>query len=224
VSALIVAAGRGRRLGGRRPKQFVRVGGRSLVERCLRIFEATRAVDEIWLVLPPGRLRAASLLRRRYPKLRGAVAGGRQRGDSVRRGLRRLGGDGIVLVHDAARPMVPRAVIERVARAARRHGAAVPALPVGDTLKRAGHAGRVAATLARSGVWAAQTPQGFRVDVLRRAYAAGAAGRAGRATDDASRVERLGRRVALVEGSPLAFKITRPEDLRLARLLARAGV
>jgi 2-C-methyl-D-erythritol 4-phosphate cytidylyltransferase len=220
VSALIVAAGRGRRLGGRQPKQFVRVGGRTLVERCLRIFEAAPAVDDIWLVLPAGRLRAAYPLRRRYRKLRGAVEGGKERGDSVRRGLQRLGSGGIVLVHDAARPMVPAEVIERVARAARRHGAAVPALPVGDTLKRAGRGGRVARTLARARVWAAQTPQGFRVEVLRRAYAGGR----GRATDDAALVERLGRRVALVEGSPLAFKITRPGDLRLARLLARAGV
>jgi 2-C-methyl-D-erythritol 4-phosphate cytidylyltransferase len=189
------------------------------VERCVRIFETAPSVDEIWLVLPRGRLKDAAALRRRYGKLRGAVAGGPERGDSVRRGLRRIGG-GIVLVHDAARPLVPAEVIERVTRAARRHGAAVPALPVGDTLKRAGRGGQVVRTLARSGVWAAQTPQGFRVEVLRRAYA----GAARRATDDASLVERLGRRVTLVEGSPLAFKITRPEDLRLARLLARAGV
>lgn len=156
-------------------------------------------------------------LRRRYAKLRGAVAGGPRRGDSVARGLVKVEHDGLVLVHDAARAFVSRTVIARVVRAARRHGAAVPALPVADTLKRAGARGRPLRTVTRQGLWAAQTPQGFRAPLLRRAYrrAAGST-----ASDDAALVERLGRRVVLVPGSPLNFKVTRPEDLDLARALA----
>ena len=216
MSALIVAAGRGCRLGGRVAKQFLRLRGVSLVEWSLAAFEAAPGVDEVWLVLPPGRLGMASALRRRYRKLRGAVTGGAERGDSVARGLARVRHDGVVLVHDAARPFVRPDLIARVVRAARRHGAAVPALPVADALKRA--AGRrVAGTLDRGGLWTAQTPQAFRTSLLRRAYQGGGGGD----PDDAARVERSGRRVALVAGSALNFKVTRGEDLRLARLVAQ---
>ncbi|MEE9217854.1 MAG: 2-C-methyl-D-erythritol 4-phosphate cytidylyltransferase [Acidobacteriota bacterium] len=219
VSALIVAAGRGQRLGTLQPKQFLSVGGMSLVERCLAAFETARVVDETWLVISRDHMGRAARLRRRFRKLRGAVAGGRERVQSVARGLACLSHDGVVLVHDAARPFVSPSLIARVTRAAWRHGAAIPALPVADTLKRAGRGAQVVRTLERRGVWAAQTPQGFRVPLLRRAYArASARG----APDDAALVERLGRRVKLVAGSPLNFKVTWKEDLWLARALIAA--
>jgi 2-C-methyl-D-erythritol 4-phosphate cytidylyltransferase len=217
VTALVLAAGSGRRLGGRFPKQFLRVRGRSLVEWCLAAFQEAREVDEVWLVLPRRRLGAGARLRRRFSKLRGVVAGGSRRGVSVERGLRQIDHDGVVLVHDAARPFVTPRLISRVVRAARRHGAAVPALPVDDTLKSAGPGRRVRNTVPRDGLWAVQTPQGFRVPLLRRAYRRGGTG----TSDDAALVERLARPVVLVPGSPDNFKITRPEDLRMARDLGR---
>lgn len=189
------------------------------MERCLEAFEGAREVDEVWLVLPRGRLGVGERLRRRFRKLRGAVAGGARRSGSVARALARVEHDGLVLVHDAARPFVTRRLIARVVAAARRHGAAVPAVPVADTLKRAGAGTRVWGTVRRDGLWAAQTPQGFRVALLRRAYRRGAGARA---ADDAERVERMGRRVVLVRGSPLNFKLTGPEDLDLARRVAGA--
>ena len=170
----------------------------------------------MWLVLPRRKLGLAGALRRRFAKLRGAVAGGAQRADSVARGLRCVGHDGVVLVHDAARPFVSSSLIRRVVRAARRHGAAVPAVPVADTLKRAATGRQVQGTVPGAGLWSAQTPQGFRAALLRRAYRRRGAG----ASDDAALVERLGRRVVLVAGSPLNFKVTLPGDLILARLLA----
>lgn len=221
VSVLIVAAGRGRRLGAQVPKQFLFVGGRTLLERCLAVFESVASVDDIWLVLPRGQHQRCKRLGRRFRKLRGAVVGGRQRSDSVARGLDRVDHDGVVLVHDAARPFVSREIIRRVIEATRRHGAAIPAMPVRDTLKRGGRDGLVRGTLPGDRVWAAQTPQGFRVPLLRRAYS----GRkpAG-VPDDCALVERLGTRVQIVRGSSLNFKVTWKEDLRLARMLAASIV
>jgi 2-C-methyl-D-erythritol 4-phosphate cytidylyltransferase len=220
VSVLIVAAGRGERLGAGVPKQFLRVGRQSLLERCLRAFDSAPSVHDIWLVLPRGQRRKAEPLRRRFSKLRGAISGGRERSDSVQRGLGRVEHQGLVLVHDAARPFVSQAIIERVIDAARRHGAAVPAMPVSDALKRAGRGGRVRSTLPRERVWAAQTPQGFRVSLLRQAYAGR---RPSPVPDDGALVERLGKQVKLVKGSPLNFKVTWKEDLHLARALVASG-
>ncbi|MCZ6779298.1 MAG: 2-C-methyl-D-erythritol 4-phosphate cytidylyltransferase [Acidobacteria bacterium] len=217
VSVLIVAAGRGRRLGAQVPKQFISVGGWSLLERCLAVFESVTSVDDIWLVLPRAQQQRWKRLGRRFRKLRGAVAGGRERCDSVARGLDRVDHDGVVLVHDAARPFVSREIICCVIEATRRYGAAVPAMPVGDTLKREGRAGRVGGTVPRDRLWAAQTPQGFRVPLLRRAYSGR---KPARVPDDSALVERLGVRIKLVRGSPLNFKVTWKEDLRLARALA----
>jgi len=217
VSVLIVAAGRGQRLGAQVPKQFLSVGGRSLIERCLAVFESVASVDDIWLVLPRGQQQRWKRLSRRFQKLRGVVAGGRQRSDSVARGLDRVDHDGVVLVHDAARPFVSPEIIRRVVEATRRHGAAVPAMPVRDTLKREGRHGRVIETLPRERMWAAQTPQGFRVPLLRRAFSGR---KPARVPDDCALVERLGAGIKLVRGSSLNFKVTWKDDLRLARALA----
>jgi 2-C-methyl-D-erythritol 4-phosphate cytidylyltransferase len=146
------------------------------------------------------------------------VAGGAERTDSVRRGLDALPSVPFdcILVHDAARPFVPAVVISRVVEAVLAGAdAVIPVLPVTDTIKRVGPDGQVTGTPDRSGLVAVQTPQGFRPAVLRRAYDVFA----DIATDDASLVERLGLPVDTVEGSPDAFKITRPADLVLAEAL-----
>ncbi len=190
------------------------------MERCLAAFEAAPEVDEVWLVLPRERLRLGSRLMRRYGKLKGAVAGGPRRRDSVERGLSRVRHDGVVLVHDAARPFVSPRIIASVVRVALRHGAAVPVVPVADTLKSSRTGRRVERTVRRDALWCAQTPQGFRAPLLRVAYRrfAGVA-----APDDAALVERLGGKVALVRGSRVNFKVTFPEDLALARRLVRGS-
>ena len=212
VAAIIVAAGEGRRFGA--PKQFALLGGRSVLERSLAAFEANARVGEIVLVLPDVALgpKYASP----FAKVRSVVRGGARRQDSVRAGFDRLDRHhtDLVLVHDGARPLVSDALIRRVIREAAAHGAAVPALPVEDTVKE-GADGRVLRTLDRSRLFRVQTPQGFAYGILdealREAERTGFTG-----TDDASLVERTGRPVALAEGDRRNIKITTLEDLRWA--------
>ncbi len=222
VAALVLAAGRGERLGHELPKAFVPLAGRALL---LRALEALAAVPELeWLVpvvaegdLP--RLRALAEELAAIPNLSGRlaapVAGGALRQDSVRAGLAALPpGVELVAVHDAARPLVRPAAVAAVIAVARREGAAILAVPVRDTIKRV-RAGRVLETPERSECWAAQTPQVFRTGLLREALEKAAAdGFCG--TDDAQLVERLGVAVRVVEGDPGNLKVTDPEDLALA--------
>jgi 2-C-methyl-D-erythritol 4-phosphate cytidylyltransferase len=222
---VVVAAGRGTRFGGETPKQYQPIGGVPMVLRAVRPFAAHPDVAQVVLVLPPADAEAPPAF------LRGAagaglivVAGGAERSDSVAAGLGALGPEcTVVLVHDAARPFVGRAVIDAVIAHARAGEGAVAAVRVSDTLKQAAaeDATRVARTVPRDGLWRAQTPQGFPRAVLERAYAA-AHGEGG-ATDDAALVERTGVPVRLVPDSPRNMKVTTPEDLALAELLAGQG-
>jgi len=215
IGAIIAAAGRGSRLGAAGPKAFLPLAGQSLLTRCLRPFLAHPAVRAIAVAVPDP---DGTDLGLHDPRLR-LVRGGAERQDSVRAGLDALGEVDVILVHDAARPFADRALIDAVAAAALSHGAAIPVLPVPDTLKRVDAGGRVVETLSRAGLHLAQTPQGFRAEVLRRAHAA--AGRAGvRGTDDAALVERLGAAVVVVAGDPLNIKITAPADLLLGEVIA----
>ena len=209
VAAIVVAAGEGRRFGS--PKQFALLGGRSVLEWSLAAFEAQPRVKEIVLVLPDEAL--GSRFASAFAKIRAVVRGGARRQDSVLAGLSRLDRRraDIVLVHDGARPLVSNALIRRIIREASAHGAAVPALPVEDTVKE-GADGRVVRTVDRSSLFRVQTPQGFAFEILEEAYRrAGEDGFTG--TDDASLVERLNRPVALVEGEPRNIKITTLLDL-----------
>jgi 2-C-methyl-D-erythritol 4-phosphate cytidylyltransferase / 2-C-methyl-D-erythritol 2,4-cyclodiphosphate synthase len=176
-------------------------------------------------VVPPGEeARGAEELSALGKPVR-AVAGGAARADSVRNGLAAAEGSAVVLVHDAARPFATPELAARVAEAAARDGAALAAVPATDTVKRAAAEGdpRVAETLDRRTLWLAQTPQGFRRDLLLRAYeAAGAAAAA--ATDECALVERLGSPVTLVPGEPGNFKITGPADVERARAVLEAPV
>jgi 2-C-methyl-D-erythritol 4-phosphate cytidylyltransferase len=222
VVAIVAAAGSGTRVGGAVPKQFLKVGGRTLLEHALRRLGSHPAVVALVAVVPRARLKDAAALARKHPKLVAVVAGGARRQDSVERGLAAISaGDGaIVLVHDAARPMVPRAVVSSVIEAARRHGAAVPGLPPSDTIKMVGRGGRVIRTLDRSGLRMVQTPQGFRISALRRAFRV-ARRRHLVATDDASLAEAAGVPVVVVPGDPANFKVTTRDDLGRLRGFGR---
>ena len=173
ILAILVAAGRGERLGAGRPKAFVEVAGKSLLAWAAEAFQAVPAVDALVAVVPEEERALAREILSHVTKLDAVVPGGVRRQDSVQAGLRQAppGFDGLVLVHDAARPFVERAVIEAVIAATREVGAALPVLPVVDTIKRV-RDGRVLETLDRSELCGAQTPQGFRLGGLLRAYQA----------------------------------------------------
>lgn len=223
ILAILVAAGRGQRLGAGRPKAFIEVGGKPMLAWSAEAFEAASDVDAIVAVVPePERARAEEMLAH-VTKLRAVVSGGERRQDSVRAGLAQApaGFDGLVLVHDAARPFVDGAVIAAVIEGARESGAALPVVPVVDTVKRV-RAGRIVETLDRSELHGAQTPQGFRMRRLTQAYdAADAAGLT--VTDEAMALERLGGTVRAVPGSALNRKITTPDDLAWAEDVVRRG-
>jgi 2-C-methyl-D-erythritol 4-phosphate cytidylyltransferase len=225
VGVVLVAAGRGTRVGGEVPKQFHPIAGVPMVLRALRPFASHPNVAEVVLVLPADAAAAPpDFLRSLGPGLT-IVPGGTARADSVAAGLAALGpACTIVLVHDAARPFVERAVIDAVIAHARAGEGAVAAIRVSDTLKEAASddPSRVARTVARDGLWRAQTPQGFPRAVLERAHTAAGSDRLA-ATDDAALVERLGVPVRLVPDSSRNLKVTTPEDLALAELLARRG-
>ncbi|NMD56896.1 MULTISPECIES: 2-C-methyl-D-erythritol 4-phosphate cytidylyltransferase [Tsukamurella] len=214
VVALVPAAGLGTRLGLNVPKAFVTLLDRSLLERAVDGLFASGVVDDVVVMVPPDMIDRAREL---VPRAR-VVVGGAERTDSVRAGLAAAGDAELVLVHDAARPLTPAPMIERVVAALRGGASAViPVLPVADTVKRVDADGIVEATVDRADLRAVQTPQGFTAGALRAAYAA-APGEL--ATDDAGLVERAGGTVVTVPGDPLAMKITTAFDLRIAQVLA----
>ncbi len=221
MGVVIVAAGQGTRLGGAVPKQYLPLGGVPLLLRALRPFTTHPEVAHTVVVLPAAD--AAAPPPWLAEVLGGALtvtAGGAERADSVAAGLAALpAGCEVVLVHDAARPFTDHAMITAVAAVARRGEGAVPALPVGDTLKETEPAdpSRVARTVPRERLYRAQTPQGFPRTLLAAAHAA--AGTGAGATDDARLVELAGGVVRLVPGSVRNFKITTEDDLRMAEQL-----
>jgi 2-C-methyl-D-erythritol 4-phosphate cytidylyltransferase len=220
--AILVAAGRGERMGAGRPKGFLEVAGQTLLLRSVRALAAAPSVDAIVAVVPAEHVEDASAILRAADKVAAVVAGGGRRQDSVLEGMKPApdGFDGIVLVHDAARPFVSPSLIESVVAEARNSGAAVPVVPVADTIKKVKD-GRIAATLDRSELAAAQTPQGFRFSLLVRAYE-DAFRHQITVTDEASAVERLGLPVAIVPGEATNRKLTTPDDLVWAEAFATA--
>jgi len=214
--AIIVAAGRGERMGASRPKAFLDLAGQPLLRRSALAFDAAPSVGSVVAVVPAEEIETARTILAPVRKLRAVVAGGSRRQDSVLEGLKQVpdGFEGVVLVHDAARPLADVSLVESVARAAAETGAALPVLALVDTVKRV-RDGRVVETLDRNELGGAQTPQGFRFDLLVEAYEAAFRDRV-TLTDEAMAVERLGRPVQTVPGSPLNRKITTPEDLAWA--------
>ncbi|ORB72479.1 2-C-methyl-D-erythritol 4-phosphate cytidylyltransferase [Mycobacterium scrofulaceum] len=217
VVAVVPAAGSGERLGAGIPKAFCEVDGRTLLDRAVDGLLQSGVVDHVVVAVPAARLDGA---KRALGERATVVAGGADRTTSVSLALAALAGDPqFVLVHDAARALTPPALIVRVVDALRAgHNAVVPALPLHDTIKAVDANGVVLGTPERAGLRAVQTPQGFARDLLLRAYQ-----RAGTAdfTDDASLVEHVGGQVQVVDGDPLAFKITTRLDLLLAEAIVR---
>ena len=217
VTGIIAAGGVGTRLGAGRPKQLVRLGGVTILQRAVDALDRCGRIDEIVLVLPPALVGGTAPVDTPGGTPLRVVAGGARRQDSVARGFAAAAASEVVVVHDAARPFCSSGLIARTIDAARRHGAAVAALPVRDTLKqRSVGAGRfVGRTLARDRIVRAQTPQAFRAGILAEAIRLGRSGV--EATDEAGLAERAGYRVALVEGDPWNVKITTERDLAAAR-------
>lgn len=218
VTAIIAAGGAGRRLGAGRPKQLLDIGGRTMLERSTAAFAGHPRVSDVIVVLPSLGEDSDG-----EPAIGGAtlVKGGARRQDSVANGFDVVPANAdIVLIHDAARPFVTAELIDRTIDAAAAHGAAIAALRSRDTVKRVRLDGAIVDTIPRDEIYLAQTPQGFRRDVLAKAIAAGRSGMD--ATDEAMLAERAGYTVHVVEGDPGNVKITTAEDLAAAR--ARAGV
>src|SRR5437773_2165668 len=200
VTAIIAAGGRGQRLGGAQPKQLLAVGGRPVLGRSVTAFLAHPSVDAVVVALPPDLADPPPAYLLGTSKPLTIVAGGSRRQDSVANAFRAVDTRAdVVVIHDAARPFVSADLIGRTIAAAAETGAALAALPARDTVKRAGPGGRIVAeTLPRETIFLAQTPQAFRRDILRDAFALGEQG--GDATDEAALVERAGHPVRLVDG------------------------
>jgi 2-C-methyl-D-erythritol 4-phosphate cytidylyltransferase len=215
--AVVPAAGSGERLAAGVPKAFYQLDGRTLVERAVDGLLESGVVDRVVVAVPPDRTDRAKLILGRGATV---VAGGTNRVDSVSRALAAVADaeePDFVLVHDAARALTPPQLVVRVVEALRAgHPAVVPALPVSDTIKAVDAVGAVLGTPGRAGLRAVQTPQGFITALLLRAYQ-----QVGTAdfTDDASLVEHIGGQVQVVDGDPLAFKITTRLDLLLAQAI-----
>jgi 2-C-methyl-D-erythritol 4-phosphate cytidylyltransferase / 2-C-methyl-D-erythritol 2,4-cyclodiphosphate synthase len=212
VTAIIAAGGRGERFGAGRPKQLLALGGVTILQRSVDALLGHPRIRDLVVALPAELAAAPPDYLRRHDKPVVVVEGGARRQDSVARAFARVPVDAeIVVIHDAARPLVSADLIERTVAAAAADGAAVAAVRATDTVKRGDASGHVIETLRREHVYLAQTPQAFRVAVLRDALAI-----AGDATDEATLAERAGHRVRLVEGEPGNVKITTPGDLSAA--------
>jgi 2-C-methyl-D-erythritol 4-phosphate cytidylyltransferase/2-C-methyl-D-erythritol 2,4-cyclodiphosphate synthase len=213
IAAILVAAGTGTRFGGDVPKQFALLGGKPVVAHAYAALAAHPAIDEVLVVGDQASIAAALGAVR-------VVAGGATRRDSVRIGLKAVEAD-LVLIHDAARALLPASVIDALIAALADHDGAVPALPVADTLARAD--GNLGETVPRDGLVRVQTPQAFRYDAIVAAHAAWPSDR--EATDDAQMVRANGGTVAVVPGDALLDKITYPEDLaRMERMIGSIQV
>ena len=237
VTAVIVAAGSGTRMGAHMPKQFLKIGGRTILETAVLPFEKNESIDRILVMTSPDFVGLCQELCGRFTKVEAVLPGGKERQDTVYEAVRRIPDGELVLIHDGVRPYVTDAVIEGVLRGAKSAGAAVPAVASKDTVRQlytadcevrcaADGSGEAACipdgaqeapvpgsrTLDRKTLFQVQTPQGFVSEILREAYEA--AYRDGfLGTDDASLVERLGQRILLTEGDYANIKITTREDL-----------
>ncbi|MGO9034401.1 2-C-methyl-D-erythritol 4-phosphate cytidylyltransferase [Mycobacterium sp.] len=217
--AVVPAAGSGERLAAGVPKAFFYLDGRTLVERAVRGLLESGVVDRVVVAVPADHTDQAKLILGHEATI---VAGGENRRESVGRALATLADEeqpSFVLVHDAARALTPPALVVRVVEALRAgHSAVVPALPLSDTVKAVDANGVVLGTPERAGLRAVQTPQGFTIELLLRAYQHAAAADF---TDDASLVEHIGGQVQVVDGDPLAFKITTRLDVLLAQAIVK---
>lgn len=222
AAVIITAAGSGKRMGGSTPKQFLEIAGVPILMSSIKKFEASRYVSQIVVVTQNNRIKKTEGLIEKFGITKNwvVVSGGKQRQDSVFNGIKALSDDiEIVAIHDAVRPFVETPMIDQSIETAAREGACIVAVPIKDTIKRGNET--VGETLDRSRLWAAQTPQTFRLKPLKeafeKAYKDGFYG-----TDEASLFERIGKKVVLLKGSYKNIKITEPDDLLMAEALARS--
>lgn len=219
---IIPAAGQGKRMGAGKNKLLLRLEGVPVLIHTLKVFEADHHCAGIFLAIHRDDEAEFTSLLQEYgiKKVSALVIGGKERQDSVYNGLRAVGSfDGIVLVHDAARPFITIGTIHRLVEAASREGGAIVAVPVKDTIKKADN-GLVIETVERSSLWAVQTPQAFRVSLLLEAHLQ-AVKDDFLGTDESSLVERLPHHVAIIEGDYDNIKLTTPEDLYFAEAILR---
>ncbi|MFH0917522.1 MAG: 2-C-methyl-D-erythritol 4-phosphate cytidylyltransferase [Candidatus Omnitrophota bacterium] len=221
LSAIIVAAGQGRRLGAPVPKALVKIGRLPAIVYSLKTLDNHPDVREIIVVVNPKNQRPVNRLIKNYAfkKIKSVVLGGRRRQDSVYNGLKMVSGKSDwVLIHDCARPFIDRETIAKVVRAAKKTGSAIAAVKPKATIKFSRKNNLVKGTLDRNNLWEVQTPQVFKKELIMLAYKKYAAGKV---TDDASLIEKLGQPVLLVQGRYENIKITTAEDLLLAGLIAK---
>jgi 2-C-methyl-D-erythritol 4-phosphate cytidylyltransferase/2-C-methyl-D-erythritol 2,4-cyclodiphosphate synthase len=220
VSAIVAAGGRGARFGGALPKQLLLLAGRPILQHSVLAFVNHHAISEVIVALPEDlAANPPDYLLQTSKERVSIVAGGLRRQDSVARAFAAVSSDAdVVIIHDAARPLVSADVIDRTIAAAASSGAAVAAVRSHDTVKRIDGSGIVVATLPREEIYLAQTPQAFRVGVLRDALAIAAD-----ATDEAALAERAGHTVRVVDGDPRNLKVTTPDDLAMAERLFGSG-
>jgi 2-C-methyl-D-erythritol 4-phosphate cytidylyltransferase len=226
TDALIAAAGKGRRMGGKVKKQFISLGGMPLLLYTLKAFEEFEGIEHIHLVLDGGDFeycRREIIQKYGIKKVIQLVPGGDRRQDSVWNGLKAMEGHcDTVIVHDGVRPFVSAGIFTRLLEAMEDVQAVVTAIPTQDTIKRVDGSGNVLDTLQRDTLFHIQTPQGFRYDVITEAYKR-AIEEGIWGTDDAYFVERMGIQVKVIEGSSFNIKITTPEDIALAHCILKAA-
>jgi 2-C-methyl-D-erythritol 4-phosphate cytidylyltransferase / 2-C-methyl-D-erythritol 2,4-cyclodiphosphate synthase len=218
IAALIMAAGQGERAGGERPKQYCLLGGKSLVARCVEAFRAHPSIDQVHIVIGVGQENwLEQALDGFHPD--SVTIGGATRQESVFSGLKALGAVDAVLIHDAARPLIPAAVLDRLVDGLREADGVVPVLPVVDTLAQNGE--KLGVMVDRDQLVRVQTPQAFRLSAIMTSHQNW---QGGPATDDAQMLRHAGFSVAMVEGDAMLDKITHPADFALAEARLGSGL
>lgn len=223
IAALVVAGGRGKRIGGETPKQFCRLLDKPLLHYALDAFEYLTEILSVVVVLPPeySQMIQVRMDLKPFRKICALVPGGERRQDSVMRGLSALPEEAeYVVIHDGARPFPPVRETREALESARQYGAAILAIPISETVKKGDASHFISETVERRGLWLAQTPQVFRKDLILRGYQA-VREKGIVVTDDAKAVELLGEPVRLVPGSPYNIKITVKEDFDIAAIIYR---
>ena len=220
VTAIVLAAGKGERFKSKVPKPLVKIHSKPIIAYSLQAFSAHPSVKDIIVVVNAANRGAVIKIIERYriDKISGIVKGGRRRQDSVKNGLKAVNPcSDVVLIHDSARPFINMQMVSSLIAAGQKHGAAIAAVPVKATIKVVSRSGKVQETLDRSRLWEIQTPQVFKKALLLEAYK-----RFSKldVTDDAGLVEKLGAHVAIVMGAYTNIKITTPEDLAIAEVIA----
>ena len=221
VEVIIAGGGKGRRFGDTEPKQFCLIAGRPILEWTIDIFDHCPLIKGIVLVVPQGMLNSAKnkLSLWRYKKIREVIEGGEERIDSVFKGLSVIESQtDIVLVHDGVRPLASQSLVESVIRETQSFGAVTPGIPLKETVKEVKEDKTVLKTLPRDRLYLIQTPQGFRLDILKIAHRE-ARSRNWKANDDAALVEKLGVPVKVIPGEEKNIKITTSFDFQMAKIL-----